>query len=129
MKKETYQLAHRFSLQHDLTVLRGIKYEQDKHYCVSFQCSNGTTESFWCTQLQNDFREFIMMEIEKMNKMFEDLSPNASAEKVGEWRRELTRNKYGVCIVAKMICSECGQDNGHDERMKFCPNCGAKMNV
>ena len=25
------------------------------------------------------------------------------------------------------ICSECGQDNGYDKRMKFCPNCGARV--
>lgn len=49
------------------------------------------------------------------------------AEKVGHWTRELIRNEYGGCIGAKMICSECGQDNGYDKGMKFCPNCGAKM--
>lgn len=47
--------------------------------------------------------------------------------KTGWWTRELIRNEYGGCIGGKMICSECGQDNGYDKRMKFCPNCGAKM--
>ena len=51
------------------------------------------------------------------------------AEKVGKWTRELIRNERGGCIGAKMICSECGEDNGYDKRMRFCPNCGAKMEV
>lgn len=50
-------------------------------------------------------------------------------QKIGYWTRELIINEYGGCIGAKMICSECGQDNGYDKRMKFCPNCGAKMEV
>lgn len=53
------------------------------------------------------------------------LSPVTS--KTGHWTRELIRNEKGGCIGAKMICSECGQDNGYDKRMKFCPNCGAEM--
>lgn len=51
----------------------------------------------------------------------------SSEKKTGHWTRELIRNEYGGCIGAKMICSECGQDNGYDKRMKYCPNCGAKM--
>jgi len=47
--------------------------------------------------------------------------------KTGHWRRELIRNEKGGCIGAKMICSECGNDNKHDEYMTYCPNCGAKM--
>lgn len=55
------------------------------------------------------------------------LSPVPHAEKVGHWTRALIRNELGGCIGAKMICSECGQDNGYDKRMKFCPNCGTRM--
>lgn len=47
--------------------------------------------------------------------------------KTGYWTRELIRNENGGCIGAKMICSECDSDNGHDEYMNYCPNCGAKM--
>ena len=47
--------------------------------------------------------------------------------KKGKWTRELIRNEKGGCIGAKMICSECDNDNKHDEYMKFCPNCGAEM--
>ena len=45
--------------------------------------------------------------------------------KTGHWTRELIRNEKGGCIGAKMICSECGQDNGYDKRMRFCHNCGS----
>lgn len=45
----------------------------------------------------------------------------------GKWIRELLRNEKGGCIGAKMICSECNNDNKHDEYMRFCPNCGADM--
>lgn len=47
--------------------------------------------------------------------------------KTGYWIRELIRNEKGGCIGAKMICSECGNDNRHDEYMSYCPHCGAKM--
>lgn len=47
---------------------------------------------------------------------------------VGHWTRELIRNEKGGCIGAKMICSECNNDNKHDEYMDYCPNCGARMN-
>lgn len=47
--------------------------------------------------------------------------------KMGRWTRKLIRNGKGGCIGAKMICSECGQDNRYDEYMKFCPNCGCRM--
>lgn len=47
--------------------------------------------------------------------------------KTGHWIRELIRNEKGGCIGAKMICSECGNDNKHDEYMDYCPNCGFRM--
>ena len=50
-----------------------------------------------------------------------------AVNKTGHWIRELIRNEKGGCIGAKMICSECGNDNKHDEYMIYCPNCGAKM--
>lgn len=45
----------------------------------------------------------------------------------GHWIRELIRNEKGGCIGAKMICSECDNDNKHDEYMNYCPNCGCRM--
>ncbi len=74
--------------------------------------------------------------VDKIEEIIKELSidtlpsvqPKAEQEpKTGHWTRELIRNDKGGCIGAKMICSECGQDNGYDRRMKFCPNCGAKM--
>lgn len=126
MTKETYQIAKK--LNHDLTVLNHIKSEQDKKHWVGFcDYNNDSIDSFLCAELQNDFREFIIRELEKTNKMFEDLSSVTPEEKAGKWTRELITNKYGGCIGAKMICSECGQDNGYDKRFRFCPNCGARM--
>ena len=52
--------------------------------------------------------------------------PSAEPQ-TGHWTRELIRNEKGGCIGAKMICSECNNDNKHDEYMNYCPNCGAKM--
>ena len=48
-------------------------------------------------------------------------------DEYGHWTRELIRNDKGGCIGAKMICSHCKKDNGHDEYMQYCPNCGKKM--
>lgn len=55
--------------------------------------------------------------------------PSADVVQVvhGKWTRILLRNEKGGCIGAEMICSECGSPNGHDEKTRFCPNCGAKM--
>lgn len=51
----------------------------------------------------------------------EDLTP---AEKTGRWVFERLYHEADECI-----CSECGQlmTTAHGKRMKFCPNCGAKM--
>lgn len=72
MTIETYQLAH--GLNHDLTVLRHIKIEQDKQRCIGFRDSNNESiDTFWCAELRNDFREFIVGEIEKANRIFNEL--------------------------------------------------------
>ena len=55
------------------------------------------------------------------------MQPVNPQPKTGHWIRCLIRNEKGGCIGAKMICSECGNDNKHDEYMIYCPNCGAKM--
>ena len=49
------------------------------------------------------------------------------AEVLGNWRRVLLRNEKGGCVGARMICPVCNADNGHDEYMKHCPNCGARL--
>ena len=72
MTRETYKKAHR--LVHDLTILKDIKFEHDKNHCVGF-CTPGNEiiDSFLASELQDDFREFIIRETEKVNKMLEEL--------------------------------------------------------
>lgn len=72
--------------------------------------------------------EHVFVENEDIaKKMINKLPPVNPQPKTGHWIRELIRNEKGGCIGAKMICSECGNDNKHDEYMIYCPNCGAKM--
>lgn len=72
MTRETYGKA--YNLDHDLTVLKDIKFEQDKNRWVGFRTSsNRMIDSFWESELKDDFKEFIIREIEKVNKMFEEL--------------------------------------------------------
>ena len=68
----------------------------------------------------NGQRDFIL-------NFIEELPSVTPAPKTGHWTRELIRNEKGGCIGAKMICSECGKDNKHDEYMNYCPNCGCRM--
>ena len=53
------------------------------------------------------------------------VSPNSETH--GKWRRILIRNDKSGCVGTRMICSVCNGDNGHDEYMNYCPNCGTKM--
>lgn len=46
---------------------------------------------------------------------------------MGNWRRVLIRNDKGGCVGARMICPVCNADNKHDECMRYCPNCGARL--
>lgn len=64
-----------------------------------------------------------------VTEFVENLPSVKPQERTGHWTRELIRNEKGGCIGAKMICSECGNDNKHDEYMNYCPNCGAKWKV
>lgn len=45
----------------------------------------------------------------------------------GNWRRVVIRNDKGGCIGAKMLCPVCNMDNANDKYMRFCPNCGARL--
>lgn len=79
-----------------------------------------------------DGKENMETVVDYINGAFKQIKALPSVtpqQKIGYWTRRLIINEYGGCIGAKMICSECGQDNGYDKRMKFCPNCGAKMEV
>ena len=64
-----------------------------------------------------------------LENMYDYLIKNAEVRKHGKWERVLIRNDKGGCIGAKMNCSVCNMDNGHDENMKYCPNCGAVMDL
>ena len=46
---------------------------------------------------------------------------------MGNWRRILIRNDKGGCVGARMICPICNADNKHDEYMRYCPNCGSRL--
>ena len=46
---------------------------------------------------------------------------------MGNRRRILIRNDKGGCVGARMICPVCNADNKHDEYMRYCPNCGARL--
>ena len=46
---------------------------------------------------------------------------------MGNWKRILQINSKGGCVGARMICPVCNVDNRHDEYMKYCPNCGARL--
>lgn len=73
-------------------------------------------------KLEIDFAKLLLLQ-----RAIKALPPVTPQPKMGHWTRVLIRNEKGGCIGAKMICSECGNDNRHDEYMKYCPNCGAKM--
>lgn len=55
------------------------------------------------------------------------LKSNPQAEFQGDWRRILIRNNKGGYIGARMLCPVCNKDNGQDEYMKYCPNCGSRL--
>ena len=59
----------------------------------------------------------------EVKDMIED-APSVDAVPVvyGEWTRQRTLMHDG-----ELWCTNCGKDNPVDERLKFCPNCGAKM--
>ena len=76
-----------------------------------------------------DYKRQLIMTREVFQECYKKWILEEQEQMTGRWTRELIRNEYGGCIGAKMICSECGQDNGYDKRMKFCPNCGAKQEV
>ena len=72
--------------------------------------------------------EHVFVENENVAKKIINKIPSVNPlPKTGHWTRELIRNEKGGCIGAKMICSECGKDNKHDEYMNYCPNCGCRM--
>ena len=81
------------------------------------------------TEILGMFCDFTAIRGEKLKLLLIRgyLKSNPKAEILGNWRRILIRNDNGGCIGAKMICPICNKDNGHDEYMRYCPNCGSRL--
>ena len=79
------------------------------------------------TEILGMFCDFADIRVEKLKqlliKVYLKSDPKAAIQ--GNWRRILIRNNKGGCIGARMLCPICNKDNGHDEYMRFCPNCGS----
>jgi len=51
----------------------------------------------------------------------------ADAQKHGKWEERIDENEHPV-FRRKWVCSSCGEWNAYGAT-KFCPNCGARMEV
>ena len=71
MTQETLDKA--IIINHDIEVLKRIKYEQDKNHCVSFNTPISKEDSFWNSTMQDDFQNFIAIELVRAQKMLEEL--------------------------------------------------------
>lgn len=60
-------------IDHDITVLNNIKNEQDKGHWVGFRTPSGEESSFWDSEIQDDFQNFINSELEKARKLLQEL--------------------------------------------------------
>ena len=72
MTKELLEKAN--DLDHDICILEDIKFEQDKQYWVGFRFpDNPDVDAFQSSEIIEDFKEFVRLEIEKAQKMFDEL--------------------------------------------------------
>ena len=60
-------------IDHDITVLKNIKFEQDKRHWVGFRTPSGEESSFWDSEIQDDFKNFIDSELERAQKILQEL--------------------------------------------------------
>lgn len=60
-------------IDHDITVLKNIKQEQDKRHWVGFRTPFGEESSFWDSEIQDDFKNFINSELEKAQRLLQEL--------------------------------------------------------
>lgn len=60
-------------IDHDIAVLKNIKFEQDKRHWVGFRTPLGEESSFWDSEIQDDFKNFINSELEKAQKLLQEL--------------------------------------------------------
>lgn len=81
------------------------------------------------TEILGMFCDFTAIRGEKLKLLLIRgyLKNNPKAEILGNWRRILIKNDKGGCIGARMLCPVCNKDNGHDEYMRYCPNCGSRL--
>lgn len=71
MTREIFNKAT--NIDHDITVLNNIKYEQDKRHWVGFRTPSGEESSFWDSEIQDNFKNFINSELEKAQKLLQEL--------------------------------------------------------
>ena len=60
-------------IDHDITVLKNIKFEQDKNHWVGFRTPLSEEDSFWDSDIKDDFKNFINSELEKAQKLLQEL--------------------------------------------------------
>lgn len=71
MTREIFDKAK--CIDHDITVLKNIKFEQDQNHWVGFDTPSGTESSFSDSTIWNDFKYFIDTELVKAQKLLEEL--------------------------------------------------------
>lgn len=70
-----------------------------------------------------DYKEALKMLLNKIDRM-----PTIEERKTGKWINaypDIEPNPmfmYGVCSI-------CGYEQSISDKLKFCPNCGARMNI
>lgn len=80
------------------------------------------------TEILGMFCDFTNIHGEKLKRLLiRGLKSTSEAGIQGNWKRIIIRNDKCGCIDAKMLCPVCNADNGHDKYMKYCPNCGARL--
>lgn len=70
-----------------------------------------------------------LRKLEMFDRIDKELPSVTPTRKKGRWIRKPIRNNNGGCVSAEMICTCCGKDNECDKKLKYCPNCGAEMEV
>ena len=58
-----------------------------------------------------------------LENMYDYLIKNSEVRKHGSWFL------LDECANEGVYCSVCNMDNCHDKEMKYCPNCGAVMDL
>ena len=71
MTQEIFNKAN--DLNHDINILKNIKSEQDKSHWVKFTTPQGEEDSLWVREIRDDFKNFISSELEKAQKLLQEL--------------------------------------------------------